>query len=393
MNVVIVGASIAGLSVAQELRRRGFAEGITMVGAERHPPYDRPPLSKAYLAEQPPADPPWLLDGAAVSDLDLDLRLSTAAAALDPAARELKLADGEPLGYRHLVIATGARARRLPLGHGMAGFSVLRTLDDAVQLRAELSRRPRVAILGAGFIGAEVAAAARSRDLEVTMIDVAPAPMARVLGTRVGTLLSRMHQDHGVHVRFGTTVQTVRGGDRVEQLVLTDGSVVHADLVIEGLGAQPVTEWLDGSGLDTSDGVVCDADLRAAGHDGIFAAGDVASRLHPLLGHRARIEHWSNAVEHGAVVAAAILGTRSPEAAVPYVWSDQYGHRLQIVGRPRADDTVTVVEGPEQRLQYAVYENDGVVTGMLAVDAPKAMMRGRRAVADRLSADELLSRL
>ncbi|MGW1783698.1 NAD(P)/FAD-dependent oxidoreductase [Streptomyces sp. NPDC002143] len=393
MSTVIVGASIAGLSVAQELRRHGFAEGITLVGAEPYLPYDRPPLSKAYLADTAPVNPPWLLGQEAIADLRIALRLSTTAASLDPAARVIKLSDGESLHYRHLVIATGARARRLPHGSDMDGFTVLRTLDDAAALRTELGRSPRVAVLGAGFIGAEVAAAARTRGLEVTMIDVLPAPLARVLGSEVGTLLARMHQDHGVRVRCGTTVRAVHGGDRVEQLELTDGSVLETDLVVEGLGAQPVTDWLDGSGLDTSDGVLCDVDLRALGHDDIFAAGDVANRPHPLLGHRARIEHWTNATEHGAVVAASILGLNRPKTAVPYVWSDQYDHRIQIVGRPQAAHTVTVVEDGLQGHHCAIYEDKGVVTGMLTVDRPKAMMQGRRAITQRLSAAELLRQL
>ena len=393
MTVTIVGASLAGVRVAQALRRLGFTETITMLGDEPHRPYDRPPLSKDFLDADGGSAPPPLLSDQEFSELDLDLRLSRRATGLDPSGRKVELADGEHVAYDRLVIATGARARRHPLGAGREGFLSLRTVDDATAIRAALDGRPSVVVLGGGFIGAEVAAAVRKRGLDVTMIEMLPAPMARSLGPTVGTLLARLHEDHGVRVRLGTTVTTVRGSGHVAELELADGSVVTADLVIEGLGATPATGWLAESGLDVNDGIACDADLRVSGQMSIFAAGDVARRPHDLLGETVRIEHWTNAGEHGEIVAAAIMGAPRPADTVPYVWSDQYGSRIQVVGRPRPDDAVTVVEDSGKGGQVAVYERDGAVSGVFTIDSPKVMLRGRRAISGRLSGREFLARI
>jgi NADPH-dependent 2,4-dienoyl-CoA reductase/sulfur reductase-like enzyme len=268
-------------------------------------------------------------------------------------------------------------------------------VDDATAIRGALDGRPSVVVLGGGFIGAEVAAAVRKRGLDVTMIEMLPAPMSRSLGPTVGTLLARLHEDHGVRVRLGTTITAVRrdGGGRVAELELANGSVIPADVVIEGLGATPATDWLADSGLDIADGVACDADLRVLGHEGVFAAGDVARRPHELLGESVRIEHWTNAGEHGEVVAAAIVGAPVPAVVSPYVWSDQYGHRIQVVGRPRPDDAVTVVEDSGKGGHVAVYERDGMVSGVFTIDSPKVMLMGRRAISGRLTSREFLSRI
>jgi NADPH-dependent 2,4-dienoyl-CoA reductase/sulfur reductase-like enzyme len=399
MTVTIVGASLAGLRVAQALRRLGFTEAITMLGDEPYRPYDRPPLSKEYLDAGTDggdaAAPPSLLSEEELDDLGLDLRLSCQATGLDAAGRKVELASGERVGYDRLVIATGARARRHPLGAGPGGFLSLRTVDDATAIRAALDGRPDVVVLGGGFIGAEVAAAVRKRGLDVTMIEMLPAPMSRSLGPTVGTLLARLHEDHGVRVRLGTTVAAVRrdGGGRVAELELANGSVVPADVVIEGLGATPATGWLADSGLDHADGVACDSDLRVLGSGGVFAAGDVARRPHDLLGETVRIEHWTNAGEHAEIVGAAIMGAPRPSATPPYVWSDQYGHRIQVVGRPRPDDAVTVIEDGGKGGHVAVYERDGIVSGVFTIDSPRVMLMGRRAISCRLSSREFLGRI
>lgn len=390
MTVTIVGASLAGLCVAQALRRLGFTETITMLGDEPHRPYDRPPLSKEFLDAG--GVPPSLLPDRELDELEIDLRLSCRATGLDPAGRKVELASGERVGYDRLVIATGATARRHPLRAG--GFLSLRTVDDATAIRAALDGRPEVVVLGGGFIGAEVAAAVRKRGLDVTMIEMLPALMSRSLGPTVGTLLARLHEDHGVRVRLGTTVTAVRAhGGRVAALELANGAVIPADVVIEGLGAVPATGWLAGSGLDIADGVACDADLRALGADGVFAAGDVARRPHELLGEAVRIEHWTSAGEHAEIVAAAITGAPRPAAVPPYVWSDQYGHRIQVVGRPRPDDAVTVVEDSGKGGHVAVYERDEMVSGVFTIDSPKVMMMGRRAISRRLTSREFLGGL
>jgi 3-phenylpropionate/trans-cinnamate dioxygenase ferredoxin reductase subunit len=400
MTVTIVGASLAGLRVAQALRRLGFTETITMLGDEPYRPYDRPPLSKEYLDAGPDgasgggdaAAPPSLLSDQELEALQLDLRLSCQATGLDAAGRKVELASGERVGYDRLVIATGARARRHPLGAGPGGFLSLRTVDDATAIRAALDGHPHVVVLGGGFIGAEVAAAVRKRGLDVTMIEMLPAPMSRSLGPTVGTLLARLHEDHGVRVRLGTTVAAVRrdGGGCVAELELANGSVVPADVVIEGLGATPATGWLSDSGLDLADGIACDSDLRVLGPEGVFAAGDVARWPHDVLGETVRIEHWTNAGEHAAIAAAAIMGAPRPAAAPPYVWSDQYGHRIQVIGRPRPDDAVTVIEDGGKAGHVAVYERDGIVRGVFTIDSPRVMLMGRRAISGRLSSREFL---
>jgi 3-phenylpropionate/trans-cinnamate dioxygenase ferredoxin reductase subunit len=401
MTVTIVGASLAGLRVAQALRRLGFTETITMLGDEPYRPYDRPPLSKEFLdagADSRAASgvaPPLLLPDQEFDALELDLRLSCRATGLDAGGRKVELASGERVGYDRLVIATGARARRHPLGVGVDGFLSLRTVGDATAIRATLDGRPDVVVLGGGFIGAEVAAAVRKRGLDVTMIEMLPAPMSRSLGPTVGTLLARLHEDQGVRVRLGTTITAVRrdSGGRVAELEVANGSVIPADVVIEGLGAMPATDWLADSGLGISDGVACDADLRVLGHEGVFAAGDVARRPHELLGESVRIEHWTNAGEHGEIIAAAIMGAPRPAAVPPYVWSDQYGHRIQVVGRPRPDDAVTVVEHSGKGGHVAVYERDGMVSGVFNIDSPKVMLMGRRAISGRLTSKEFLGKL
>ena len=392
MRVVIVGASLAGTRTAQALRMKGFDGTITLIGDEDRAPYDRPPLSKEHLRAGLPASPTPLLDQENLSALDMDLRLGTTAVRLDTRAREVQTGTGERLRYDRVVLATGSRPRTWPLAAGRSGILMLRTVADADLLRAALEERPRVAVLGGGFIGSEVAAAARERGLDVTIIEMLPAPMSTSLGPQAGHLLGRLHAEHGVDLRCGTTVTQVRGAGRVEQLVLADGAVLDADLVVVGIGAVPATGWLADSGLDVTDGVRCDQNLRAIGPGDVYAAGDVANWPHPLFG-RLRVEHWTNAQEHAALVAAAIVGDARPADAVPYVWSDQYGRRIQIVGRPHPSHAATIIEDAESGRHVAVYQDQGQVRGVLTIDAPKLMLRGRRAIVGGQSAEELIAGL
>jgi len=272
-TVVVVGASLAGLRAAEELRAAGFGGRLVVVGAEARQPYDRPPLSKQVLAGEWEADQ-TALRSQPYDDLDLDWRLGRRAAALDAAARTLTLADGERLAFDGAVLATGAVARTLPDTPPLAGIHLLRTLDDCLALRAELERGPRVVVVGAGFIGAEVAATCRGRGLAVTVLEALPAPMVRGLGPVLGNALGDLHRDHGVDLRLEAGVAGFEGADRVEAVLLGDGSRVDADVVVVGIGVRPATDWLDGSGLRVDDGVECDATCQAA--PGIVAAGDVA---------------------------------------------------------------------------------------------------------------------
>lgn len=391
MGVVIVGASLAGLRTAEALRKGGYDEPITLIGAEPHLPYDRPPLSKEYLSQQISASIPLLRAADSFDELGVDLRLGARATGLDPERRLICMADGDVVPYQKLVIATGADARTVPLGSGLDGLRTLRTLADADLLRADFDRRPSLVVLGGGFIGAEVAAAARKRDLDVHLVELLPAPMSSALGTRVGELLGQLHRDHGVRVYCGVTATRVTGERRVETIELSDGTRLDADVVVMGLGVAPATGWLRDSGLDVTDGVGCEDNLRAVGFPDIYAVGDVARWAHPVFGEQLRVEHWTNANEHADIVASSLLGEPKVAGAVPYVWSDQYDRKIQIVGRPRAGDDVTVLEDQSDGRHVAVYERAGRVVGMLTIDGPRRMLKGRRAISSGASAADLLA--
>ncbi|MEN8162076.1 MAG: NAD(P)/FAD-dependent oxidoreductase, partial [Myxococcota bacterium] len=294
-TVAVVGASLAGLRAMQALRRAGFSGRLVAIGEEAEKPYDRPPLSKEVLSGK------WDVERTALlrpedEDLEVDWRLGRAATGLDLAERRVLLDGGEPVPFDGLVIATGAHARRLP-GVSLAGVHVLRTLGDCLALRAELDASPRVAVIGAGFIGLEVAATCRARGLSVTVIESLEAPLQRALGAKLGAFVGEIHRDQGVDLRVGARVARFVGGERVEALELEDGSRVPADVVVVGIGAAPTAGWLEGSGLEVADGVVCDATCRTTRAPFAVAAGDVARWPNPLFGESMRIEHWTNATE------------------------------------------------------------------------------------------------
>jgi NADPH-dependent 2,4-dienoyl-CoA reductase/sulfur reductase-like enzyme len=377
-DVVIVGASVAGVRTAEALRRRGFGGRITLIGAEPHPPYDRPPLSKAFLTGHAAEDDLALLDGERQDRLELELRLGQQAVAVDVPARLVRLASGEPVSFGALVIATGSLPRRLPALDGWPGVHVLRTLDDALAIRAALAAGARVAVIGGGFIGAEVAWSARALGLDVAIIDPVPALMARGLGPALGTVLATRHADHGVTLRLGRSVARAEGAGRVERLVLDDGSSLDADIVVVGIGVDPALGWLASSGLPVDGGMCCDASLRVCGSDSIYAVGDVArwpsSRFGPL-----RLEHWTNAGDSALAVAAALTGTPAPFDPLPYVWSDQLGARLQVFGQIRpADDLVYVEGGPEEAEFVAASGGDGTLRAIVALGARRAALRWER---------------
>lgn len=378
-DVVIVGASTGGLRTAEALRRRGFGGRVTLIGAEPRPPYDRPPLSKAFLAGRATEDDLPLLDGDRLDRLELDLRLGEPAAALDVPARAVRLASGEPVPFGAAVIATGSVPRRLSALGGWPGVHVLRTVDDAVAIRAALTAGARVAVVGGGFIGAEVASCARALGLDVTIIDPVPALMARGLGPALGQVLAGRHADYGVVLRLGRSVVRAEGAGRVERLVLDDGSRVDADLVVVGVGADPAVGWLAGSGLALDDGLCCDACLRAIGTDAVYAVGDVARWPSARYRGPLRLEHWTNAGEAALAVAAAITGAPAPFDPLPYVWSDQLGVRVQVFGQvgPR-DEVVYVAGGPDAAEFVAAAGRDGALHAVVAVGARRAALRWER---------------
>lgn len=397
---MVVGASLAGLRATEELRRLGYDGVLTLVGAEPHLPYDRPPLSKDFLAGSTEADA-IALRRQPYDDLDLDLRLGTRATALDPAGRTIALAgpDGsEVLAYDGVVIATGSVARTLPGQPELPGLHVLRTIEDATRLRAELAAGPRVVVVGGGFIGAEVAATCRTRGLEVTVLEALPAPMVRGLGAAMGDALAGLHRDHGVDLRTSVAVDGFEGTGRVERVRLGDGSTVDADVVVVGVGAAPATGWLEGSGLAIDNGIVCDSTLCAA--PGVVAAGDVARWPNSAMrGEVMRLEHWTNATEQGVAAAARLLGAGAGAgadarsfASVPFVWSDQYDVKIQVVGHVRGDDTVELVEGSfDDRRFVAIFGRDGWLTGAVGFNRPRLLMQYRRLLADGATFDSALA--
>jgi NADPH-dependent 2,4-dienoyl-CoA reductase/sulfur reductase-like enzyme len=373
-RAVVVGAGLAGIRAVQALRGKGYDAPITMIGAEPHLPYDRPPLSKEFLLGKLGPDDVRLVDDGAVTALDLDLRRGTRASGLDVGRREI-IAGDERITFETLIIATGSTPRRLAAAGRLAGVHPLRSVDDAVAIRAALAAEARVAVVGGGFIGAEVASAARLLGLEVTIVDPLPALMMRGLGPVVGAALAERHRDNGVRVLLGRSVARIEGYDRVERLTLDDGSVLEVDVVVVGVGVDPAVGWLAGSGLDIADGVACDASLRAA--PGIYAVGDVARFATPD-GHR-RAEHWTNAVDQAAVVAAGITGTTARYAPLPYVWSDQLGTRLQVWGDIRTDDTLRCVHGSPGAAEFVLAaDRGGQMCGVVALGARREAMRAQR---------------
>lgn len=380
-RVVVVGASAAGLSVVEGLRRLGYTGPVTLIGDEEHPPYDRPPLTKQLLSGSWELDRLWLRAPQELDDLAVDLRLGSAATGLDTTARQVRLADGSRIDYDTLVVATGLSARRLPGTEGLAGVHVLRTVDDALELREALKGEPRLVVVGSGFVGTEAAAVAREAGAAVTVVTDTSSLLADAIGDALGSLLTEVHREHGVRVETGTLVSGVSSRDgRATGVVLADGRTVEADAVLVGIGAVPNTGWLAGSGVPVGDGVECDATLHAG--DGVWAAGDVACWTHPRTGVPTRIEHRTNAGEQGLAVARNILADGPPTAfdPVPFVWSDQYDLRTQIYGRTRGADRIRITEGStgERRL-VAVYGSRGRVCGVVGINMPR-QTRGARAL-------------
>ncbi|MDR7167302.1 NADPH-dependent 2,4-dienoyl-CoA reductase/sulfur reductase-like enzyme [Nocardia kruczakiae] len=386
-RLVVVGGGLAATRIVEEYRRLGGDGAISVVAAEQHLPYDRPPLTKAVLRgerDDSPLREEW-------SSLDVDIKLARRAVALRLGDRSVLLDDGEELGYESLVVANGATARTLP---GLTGprVHVVRSLDDALALRRDIAEHGRLTVVGGGFIGCEAAASARSMGAAVTLVETLPTPLARVLGTRVGAEVAALHERAGVELRCGTAVveaRSSRDGDR--ELLLSDGSVVDATVVLVGLGVIPDTGWLEGSGIAVDDGVLTDAVGRTS-HPGVWSAGDVARWRDPRSGERVRVEHWTSAADQGKTVARDILGQGEPLDEVPYFWSDQYDRKLQMLGRPEPDDDVELMSvGPTGDRLLAVYGREGRFTGVVGASAPRWVMRMRDLLATEGSYDDALA--
>jgi NADPH-dependent 2,4-dienoyl-CoA reductase/sulfur reductase-like enzyme len=370
-HVTIVGGSVAGLRAAQELRRAGFAGRVTMVGAESRTAYQRPPLSKGFLSGAAEESSLTLRQA---EGMEIEQILGVAATGLDPRSREVRLSSGERLAYDGLVIATGALPRFPAHWKRLPDVHTLRTVDDALALRHAFASGPRVAIVGAGFIGLEVAAAAREHGLSVTVIESLRTPLRGALGPEIGRLLLDQHEEHGVRFQLGTPVEDFVG-DRtgVGSVRLADGADVPADVVVVGVGVTPCTGWLDDSGLPLADGLICDRQCAVEGWPDIVAAGDVARWWHVRLGCRLRVEHWDNAVLQGIHAAQRLLrgATVGAYDPTPSFWSDQYETKYQFVGVSTGADGVSILEGDVGTRRFAAgYHRRERLIGVLLANLP-----------------------
>lgn len=392
-HIVVVGASLAGLRAVETLRERGYDGALTLIGDEGRPPYDRPPLSKQVLQGVWEPQQTFFRKKEGFDSLVLDMRLGVRARALDVRARQVLLADGTTIGYDAAIVATGARVRTLPGMRLRPGLHVLRGLDDAIALHRELGEVARVAVVGCGFIGLEVAASCRVRGIGVTAIEALPFALSPAAGRTICETVESLHRDHGVDLRTGARVADVVGDTRVSGVRLSDGSLIEADLVIVGVGVTPNTEWLEGSGLTLEDGIVCDESGEAA--PGVYAAGDVARVPNAWLGDARRVEHWTNAVEQGVFAAESLLaggGARRRFSSVPYFWSDQYDRKIQFAGSARPGDEVVVVDGSTAERRFvALYRRADSLAACLAMNHPRGFIKFRKLLAAKPRWDEALS--
>ncbi|MCK8612882.1 NAD(P)/FAD-dependent oxidoreductase [Gordonia sp. C13] len=382
-GVVIVGAGLGGIRVAENLRNNGFADPITLVGAEDHPPYDRPPLSKSVLLGKD--DRVDLKPAEFYAESDITLRLGSAVTSVSPADRTVTLASGDTLAYDTLVLATGLDPRPFPgLADAVAGVHMIRTYDDAIALREEIDSASTAVVIGAGFIGCEVAASLTSRGLSVSLVEPAPTPLAVALGEEIGKLVSRLHTDNGVDLRTGVGVAEIvvtdgASGPKVNAVKLADGTELPADLVVVGIGSTPVTGYLDGSGIELAPreaggGIACDATGHTSAEN-VYALGDVAN-WRDDDGTPQRVEHWNHTVDQASVVAHQITGGDAVTAVVSYFWSDQFDVKIQVLGAPRADDTVHIVSDDGKKF-VAYYSRDGILTGVVGAGKVGAVMKTR----------------
>ena len=389
-GVVLAGGGLAGQRCAETLRRSGYDGPIRMVCGELHPPYDRPPLSKEALIHGARAGELSYRTAAWYAEHAVDLLLGVAAAGLEPDRRRLRLSAGGSLQYSRLLIATGARPRLLPELSGYDNVSVLRTVEDAERLRAALADRRPLVLIGGGFIGLEIASAARALDVPVTLVEAAPCPLEPMLGRRLGGWFARLHAEEGVDVRTGTGVDRVIGGANVRGLRLTNGAVIEAGHVVVGIGVTPAVEWLREAGLAPGAGVPVDAHGRTAVED-VYAAGDAAATFHPGWRRHIPGSHWEAAGRQGARAARLMLGLRPLPAALTSFWTDQYGLRIQFIGHRRPGDELTVDGDVAGRAFTATFSRAGRPAAALLVNQPHRLPAIRSAIEKGRTQHELFS--
>ena len=384
---VIVGASLAGGTAAATLRQDGFDGDVILIGEERHPPYERPPLSKQYLRGEVPFEKSFVRPTGFYEANGIDTRFGDAARRVDQAERKVELASGRSVSYDKLLIATGVRNRRPAIpGLDLQNVFDLRSVDDADALSAQIVPGGRAAVVGMGFIGCEVAASLRQKGVDVVCIAPSPAPLFRVLGEQLGQVMSSIHRDHGVEMVFEDVVTHFEGHRRVEQVITKRGRRVDCDFAVVGVGVEPAIDVLAGSGVEISNGILVDEYCRTNVPD-IYAAGDVANHYHPVFQKRMRVEHWQNAMQQGASAARSMLGKGKPYDAVHWFWSDQYDVNLQYAGFHQEWDEVVVRGNLETRDFIAFYLTEGRIDAVVALNRGKDVRRAMPLIKARTAVD------
>lgn len=376
-TIVIIGASQTGATAAITLRDEGFDGKVILIGAEPHPPYERPPLSKKYLQGEQPLDKVLIRPASYYAERNIELRLGVAARRVDPVANVVELENGERIPYDKVLIATGVRNRKLPVpGADLPGIYDLRTTADADRIRQEFAPGRKAVVVGMGFIGSEVAATLRQLGMDVTVVEPLPIPLAHILGDKVGRVFASFHQDEGVQMHFGELVTCFEGDGRVQRVITNSGRQLDCDFVVVGVGVEPVTAVVADSGVKLDRGIVVDEYCRT-NVDGIYAAGDVANHYHPLAGRHIRVEHYQNAIAQGQASARSMIGKlQQPYAEVHWFWSDQYAYNIQYAGFHSQWDEFVVRGSLEQRDFIGFYLKDGRISAVVAISGG-AINRGK----------------
>ena len=367
-SYVIIGAGIAGGTAAETLRKQGFEGRVHLIGAEPYRPYDRPPLSKEFLSGAKEQEKLFFKPQDFYTEQSIELHLGTEATAIDPSLNTVTLANGESIRYDKLLLSTGSRVKRLPIpGSNLKGVHYLRTIDDSRALAHSMNGASKVVIVGAGFIGSEVAAVCKTAGLEVTVLEIQPQPMAHILGEKMGAIYANLHTNRGINLRLREGISEIRGSSRTEQVITDEGNAINCDFVVIGVGITPDTTLAESAGLHVDFGILTDQYCQTS-HPDIYAAGDVANWFHPGLDRRLRVEHWDNALNQGAAAAKSMLGAPEPYSPTLYFWSDQYDLNIQYLGHATEWDHIAVRGNPADEKFTAFYLKDGSVHGALVVN-------------------------